>query len=51
MRGRFAPRFWSVRHARLLETIYGGFERGLVRLAPWFEKIGWGRIERPVAAI
>ena len=51
IRGRFALRFWSVRHARLLEAIYAGFERGLVRLAPWFGRIGFGSIEPPVAAI
>lgn len=44
-------RFWSVRHARGLERLYGGFERILVRLAPLARRIGWQKLERPVAAL
>jgi hypothetical protein len=50
-RGHFALRFWSTRHARFLEAFYARFEQGLVRLAPLFAKIGWARIERPVAFV
>jgi hypothetical protein len=50
-RGHFAMRFWSVRHARQLETLYEIYERGLVALAPVFGWLGWGRLERPVAAV
>lgn len=50
-RGRFALRFWSVRHARGLEALYAVFERILVGLAPLFKAIGWTRLETPVAAV
>jgi hypothetical protein len=50
-RGRFALRFWSVRHARSLEAVYARFERLLVRLAPAFARIGWTRLEKPVAFV
>jgi len=50
-RGAYALRFWSIRHARLLETGYAALERVLVFAAPLFEKIGWQRLERPVAAV
>ena len=43
-------RFWSVRHARLLERVYAGFERGLLAYAPLLKRIGFARLERPVAA-
>jgi Methylene-tetrahydrofolate reductase C terminal len=49
--GRFAMRFWSVRHARGLEAVYAGVERVLVALAPVFERIGWHRVERPMAGL
>ncbi len=47
---RPALRFWSVRHARQLEWLYAAFQRGLLASAPWMRKIGFERIERPVAA-
>jgi hypothetical protein len=57
-RGKRAPRagsrrlrFWSVRRARLMETLYNLFERGLVSVAPLAQRIGFARAERPVAAI
>ncbi len=50
-RGRFALRFWSVRHARFLEGLYAAFEGVLVKLAPAFAKLGWARLERPTAAL
>ncbi len=43
-------RFWSVRHARLLETLYGALERTLLVGTPLLRRIGFGRLERPVAA-
>jgi len=48
---RFALRFWSIRHARGMESFYSGFERLLVAWAPTFKKLGWVRLERPVAAL
>jgi len=47
----YAVRLWSVRHARGLSRFYAGFESVLVKLAPLFEKIGYQRMERPVAAV
>ncbi len=50
-RGSFALRFWSVRHADVMERAYARLEKALVALAPTFEKIGFDRLERPVAAV
>jgi len=47
----YAVRLWSVRHARGLSHVYAGFESALMKLAPLFEKIGYQRMERPVAAV
>ena len=47
----YVLRHWSVRHARLLERVYAAVERALVALAPLFERVGWARVERPVAAV
>jgi hypothetical protein len=46
----YAVRRWSVRHARGLSRVYASFEALLVRLAPLLERIGYPRLERPVAA-
>ncbi len=46
-----AVRQWSVRHARGLEASYGLFERAVVALDPLWRRLGYARIERPVAAI
>jgi hypothetical protein len=46
---RPALRFWSVRHARLLEIIYGALERVLLAGAPVLRRIGFPRLERPIA--
>ncbi len=47
----YAVRQWSVRHARGLNAFYRAFERVLVALDPVFRAIGYGRLERPVAAL
>jgi hypothetical protein len=47
----YAVRRWSVRHARGLESFYNGFEWVLVMLHPLFAKIGYERLEKPVAAV
>ena len=47
----YALRHWSVRHARGLNAFYHGFETLLVRLHPLFRRIGYERLERPVAAV
>lgn len=48
---RFALRFWAIRNAGAMERLYNGLERILVALAPTFEKIGWDRLEKPVARV
>lgn len=45
----YAVRRWSVRHARGLEALYNGFERVLLFLEPLIRRIGYDRLERPVA--
>lgn len=45
----YAVRRWSVRHARGLEAFYNGFERVLLFLEPVIRRIGYDRLERPVA--
>ena len=47
----YALRQWSVRHARGLNAFYQGFESTLVALHPLFKRIGYHRLERPVAAL
>jgi hypothetical protein len=47
----YAARSWSVRHARGLNAFYRGFESLLVALHPLWNAIGYGRLERPVAAL
>lgn len=45
----YSVRRWSVRHARGMEIFYNGFERILVWLEPVFRRIGYERLERPMA--
>jgi len=47
----YAIRQWSVRHARGLNAFYNGFEATLVALHPLLRRIGYQRLERPVAAV
>lgn len=47
----YRVRRWSARHARLLEAFYSGFEGLLVRLSPLFRRIGYERLDRPVAVV
>ena len=44
-------RHWSVRHAGALERFYQVFERTLVALDPLWRRIGYERLEKPVAAL
>jgi hypothetical protein len=46
----YQVRLWSTRHARGLETLYQALERALVALDPLWRRIGYQRLERPVAA-
>lgn len=45
----YAVRLWSVRHARGLARFYSAFESVLVKLAPVLRRIGYDRLEKPVA--
>ncbi|HVS78262.1 MAG TPA: methylenetetrahydrofolate reductase C-terminal domain-containing protein [Steroidobacteraceae bacterium] len=47
----YTVRQWSVRHARGLNTFYRGFEHLLTSLHPLLARIGYQRLERPVAAL
>jgi len=47
----YALRQWSVRHARGLNAFYKGFESALVALHPLWKRLGYERLERPVAAV
>lgn len=47
----YALRLWSTRHARGLETAYRAFERALVALDPLWRRLGYARLEKPVAAV
>ena len=47
----YAVRLWSVRHARALERFYSAFERVLVALHPVLQRVGYERLEKPVAAV
>ncbi|MBS0367172.1 MAG: methylenetetrahydrofolate reductase C-terminal domain-containing protein [Proteobacteria bacterium] len=46
-----ALRHWSVRHSRGLNAFYTRFESLLVALDPLFRRIGYQRLERPVALL
>jgi len=47
----YGLRLWSTRHARGLETLYQAFERVMVAADPLWRRLGYERLERPVAAI
>src|SRR5258708_33804052 len=44
-------RRWSVRHARGLEAVYRVLERVFVALDPLWRRLGYQRIEAPVALL
>src|SRR5512137_931905 len=47
----YAVRLWSVRHAGGLASLYKKFEWALDKLHPLFQRIGYQRLERPVALV
>lgn len=47
----YRVRRFAVRHSRQFEWLYQRLESTLVALAPVFRKIGYNRIERPVAFV
>lgn len=44
-------RLFSVRQAGAMEALYGALERALLALDPLFKRLGYARLERPVAAV
>ena len=42
-------RDWSVNNAGFVERFYNTFEAALLKLAPVFDRIGYGRLEKPFA--
>jgi hypothetical protein len=44
-------RHWSVRHARGLESCYRLFERAVVAMNPVWRRLGYARVEGPVAVM
>ena len=47
----YRMRSWSVRNARWLKRVYGALETLLVWLSPVFRRIGYERLDKPVAAV
>lgn len=47
----YAVRRWSVRHSRGMETCYRLLEHALVALHPLWNRIGYQRLEQPVATV
>jgi Methylene-tetrahydrofolate reductase C terminal len=48
---RRSLRLWSVRHSRPLAATYRAFERALLRMDPLLRRVGYVRLERPVASV
>lgn len=44
-------RLWSVRHARGLQTVYRLLEKVLTTLHPLWRRVGYARLEKPVATL
>ncbi len=47
----YSARLFAVRHARSFEWLYARLEAVMVALDPLFARAGYGRVERPVAAV
>ena len=47
----YSVRLFSVRRSRYMEVFYEHFENTLIRLAPLLKRIGYDRLEKPVAAL
>lgn len=45
----YKVRLWSTRRARLMEVLYNALEKTLLLLSPLLERIGYDRLEKPVA--
>ncbi len=44
-------RLWAVSNARLMEKTYAAVEKTLIAAAPILKKIGYERLDKPVAAV
>lgn len=47
----YTLRKWCVSHSKLMETTYSIVEKTLIASAPLLRKIGYERLEKPVAAV
>lgn len=47
----YRARLFAVRHSRFFERVYQVLERAMIALDPLFRRIGYDRIERPVALV
>jgi hypothetical protein len=47
----YVVRRWVSRHPRFFEVLYQGFENVLLSLHPLFRRIGYQRLDPPVAAV
>ncbi len=47
----YRARLFAVRHARAFEWLYARLETVMVALDPLFARVGYERVERPVAAV
>jgi len=47
----YAVRRWVSRHPRIFEHVYAMFERMLLCLNPLFRRVGYERMDQPVAAV
>jgi hypothetical protein len=47
----YSLRLRSVRQSRRMEVFYERFEKTLIKLAPYLKRIGYDRLEKPVAAL
>ena len=47
----YRARLFAVRHARFFERVYQVVERIMVALDPLFARIGYARVERPIAVV
>ncbi|MFO1072938.1 MAG: methylenetetrahydrofolate reductase C-terminal domain-containing protein [Geminicoccaceae bacterium] len=47
----YAVRLWSIRHAGFWEGCYRRFEWAYLAAAPLLRRLGYARLERPVAAL
>ncbi len=47
----YTLRLWSVKNARLMEVIYAAVEKTLIAAAPLLKRIGYERLDKPVAAV